>query len=398
MDVLLIRPTHLGCLWSRASGYALKYKWARDVWRPPTPLAIVPTMLFYLILLLFFAVLIVTLSKRPHHLFTLEATDNSGATLILGGKNVGLFDAITAAFRGGIKAHLHREMDTNISIPHMAYRLANTSHPPLTQDWEETATAALSSTRELIEYFKRSTGPDEAIHLYPFIQSITLLTFLRLFFRLPITFTNIQEVLWIVGGSPQTDGCCQEFVGDPVDLRHLIKSSPNPCGVLAVLSATQRLVLSALCLLERQRDNIHFIRQAKVLLQHPASSGSEVIQLVQGTLESHPPVQSVCGGIRLSLGHLPLHHTYGVDSFIPIDALPLSSCIMGPDGACISWLHKAALPGQPGCGGRAWLIRATAIILSAVETGIRQANLTIDGDNHDPEAWEEWDLRRLRVG
>lgn len=396
VDVPLVGPARLGGLGPKPLGYVLSINGSTIVWRLPTPLAAVTTMLFYPILFLLF-VLVIVLSFR--HLFVLEATDRFGAALILEGKNVGLSDAVAAAFRGGIRAHPRREIDTDISISHMEYMVADAAHPPLAQDWGETAAAALSSTRELVEYFKGSTGPDEVIRLDRFTRCVTLLTFLRLFFRLPITHAGgVQEVVWIIGKSWQMDGCWKDFIKDPVGLRHLVKSSPNPSGVLAVLSATQRLVLSALCLLEHRRDNIQTIRQAKALLQYPSSSGSAVVQLVEKTLQSYPPVQSVNGGVRFSLGRLPLHRTHGVDFFIPVDTLPPSDCFVGPDGTCISWLHKAALPGQSGCDGRAWLVRTAAIILSAVKTEIRQANLTIDGDGHDPEAWEEWILRRSRVG
>lgn len=343
-------------------------------------------MLFCLLLFLLFISIVALLNIR--RCIILEATDGFDAGL-LDGRDVGFLDAITAAFRGKIKAHIHGEMDSNVSIPHLAYRSANTNHPPLAQAWEETAAAAVSSTRELIDNFKHSTGPDEVLNLDRFIRCVTLLTFLRIFFRLPIDHTKVQEVVWIIGESLQTDGCWKDFVQDPLGLCRLVRSPPNPSGVFAVLSTTQRLVLSALCLLEHRRDTIQLIRQARDLLQHPASSGSAVIELVGGTLRSHPPVQSVRGCVRLSLGY--------IEFSIPVDILPPSACIIGPDGGCISWLHKAALPSQPECGGREWLIRTAAVILSAVKTEIRQAGLTVDGDEHDPEAWEQWALRRLRV-
>lgn len=349
-------------------------------------------MLLYPALLLFFAILMLALLGK---FSTLEATDGSGATLLLDGRNIRFFNTATAILRGGVRVRLFRGADTNISVPTDMYTLADTCHPPLAQGWRETVDAALSATKAAVQHFKRSGGPNEVIHLYSFIQWITTLTFLHLFFQLPITPTNTQEVAWIIGKSWQTGGCCHDFIEDPAELRSLLKSSSNPSGVLALLSATQRLVLSAVCLLERRRDNIGFLRQARVLLGDPASSGS-VTRLVEKTIRSHPPVQSIHG--KLSLGWLPLRWTYDVDFFIPIDALPQTTCLMGPDGACASWLHKAALPGQPACDGRAWLTRAAAIILSAIETEIRQAGLTIDEDEHDPDALEGWILRRLRVG
>jgi hypothetical protein len=300
---------------------------------------------------------------------------------------------MTAVLRGGIKGHPWREIDPNISIPLTGYLLANTPHPPLAQGWEETTGAALSSTREVIQHFKRS---HEVIHLYLLIQCVTLLTFLRLFFGLPVTPTNIQEVVWIARKSWETGGCWQEFTEDPVGLSRLTKSSPNPFGVLTLLSATQRLVLSAVCLLEGPRDNLRFIRHARNLLRDPATPGSEAARQVEKILQSHPPVQSIHG--RLSLRSLPLHQTYGVDFLIPADTLPLSDCTVGPDGECVLWLHKAGLPGRPACGGRAWLVRATTIILSAIETECRDANLAIDEDERNPEAWEAWVVRGSRVG
>jgi len=351
-------------------------------------------MLVYVTLLLFFAILMLALLGR---FATLEATDGPGAALILDGRNIGLFNITIAILRGGIRVRLFRGIDTNVSIPGNVYTLSDTYHPPLAQGWGEMTDAALSSTRAAIQHFKScSAGPDEVIHLYQFIQWITVLTFLHRFFHLPISPTNIQEVAWIIGKSWQMGSCCQDFIEDPTELRPLLKSSPNPSGILALLSATQRVVLSAVCLLEHRRDNIGFLRQARVLLENPASSGSEVTRLVEKVIRSHPPVQSIHG--TLSLGWLPLRWAYDVDFLIPIDALPQSICLIGPDGACASWLHKAGLPAQPACDGRAWLTRATAIILSAIETEIRQAGLTIDEDENDPDAWEDWVLRRLRVG
>jgi len=83
--------------------------------------------------------------------------------------------------------------------------------------------------------------------------------------------------------------------------------------------------------------------------------------------------------------------------FVPVDLLPPTTCILGSDGGCVSWVHKAGLPGQPGCDGEQWLIHVTTIILSAIETEIRQGYLTIDGNERGSEEWEEWILRKLRV-
>jgi len=362
------------------------------VWRPHPPFVnrVHATMLFYIALFFFIAILMLTLLGK---LCSVEATDRSGAALVLSGGDIRLFDTVAATFRGGIKIHLSGGVDTSISIPSDVHRLADTCHPPLAQGWGETVEAALSSTKAVIHHFKLSTDPDEVTPLFAFIQCITLLTFLRLFLRLPITPANVQEVAWIVG---KAGSHSHDFIEDPAELRPLLKSSQNPSGILAVLSATQRLVLSAVCLLEHRKDNIGFLRQAKVLLENPTSFGSDVTRRVEKIIRSYPPVQSIHG--KLSLGWLPLRQTDDVDFFIAIDALPQSDCLMGPNGACASWLHKAALPGQPGCDGMAWFTHTTAIILSAIETEIRQANLTIDKGGDDPDAWEDWVLRRLRVG
>jgi len=351
-------------------------------------------MIFYVVLFLLF---VTSMLKLLSKFCVLEATDRSGAALILGGGDVGFFDVVATTLHGGIKARLSRGVDTNTSVSSTAHRLSsNAFHPPLAQDWGETRRAAISSTVEVIQHFKHSTGPDEIVHLYPFIQSVTLLTFMRLFLPPPIVPTNAQEAVQIIGKSWKTGGRHQDFIEDPAELCRLVDPSPNRPGMLILLSATQRLILSAVCLLERQNDIIHFVRQAKDLLQHPASSGSEVSRLVEKTLQSHPPIQSVHG--RLSFGRLSLCQTHEVNFSIPVDTLPLSTCIMGPDESCASCHHKATLPGPPECSGREWLVHATAIILSAIETEIREARLTVDsGDRHDPEAWEGWVLRRLRV-
>jgi len=335
-----------------------------------------------------------------HHLFILEATDRCSATLLLHNSgNVGLSNIITAIFRGIIKVHFYQGMDVNISIHCQEYDSADKPHPPdpLSQDWEEVTGAALSSTREVIHQFKRTHGSDEDTCLHKFIQSVTLSTFLYIFFRIPITSTNIEEVDWIVNNSWRMGDYWQGPIGNLPELARLVKPSPNPSGVFAILLATERLVLAAVCNLETRGENIRFLRRAGTLLRHPTSPELDVTRLVEKIKRSHPPFQSVHG--ILPLRSSPLRWTCSVKFFIPVDAIPPSACILpGPDGTCHSWLHKADLPGQPACGGNEWLVRAAAIILSAIEVEIRKANLTVDGDDHDPEAWEDWVLRRLRVG
>ena len=248
----------------------------------------------------------------------------------------------------------------------------------------------------MIERFKHNHGPDEGTHLYTFIQSIALSTFLHLFFRLPITSTNIEEVIWITSNTWRMDDTWKQPVGNPPELCRLVKPSPNPSGVLALLLATQRLILAAICILEGRGENLRFLRQAETILHHPASPDSAVTRLVEGVTRTHPPFQSVHGG--LSLSYPPLRWTCRMNFFIPVDLLPPSACMLGPDGACVSWLHKAGIPAQPACGSDTWLVHAVTIILSAIEMEIRRANLTVDGDRCDSEAWEEWILRRLKVG
>jgi len=158
----------------------------------------------------------------------------------------------------------------------------------------------------------------------------------------------------------------------------------------------QRIILAAVCLLEARGENTRFLRWAGTLLRHPASPELDVTRLVKNTKRSHPPFQSIHG--ILPLRFPPLRWTYNINFIVPVDSIPPSVCIPCPDGTCLSWLHKAGLPGQPECGSDEWLIRATAIILSAVEAEIRNACFTVDADGHDPEAWEDWVLRRLRVG
>lgn len=353
------------------------------------------TIFFYVVLSLLMATsMLVFLSK----FCILEATDASSAALILDGGNIGPLGIGIAILRRRIKARLSRSMDPDVSLPINAHGLANTSHPPLEQGWGGAAEAAVSSAKGAIWYLEHSTGPNEVISLYSFVQSVTLLTLLRIFLQLPVTPANVQEVVWIIGRSWQTGSCwrAQDLTEDHFELRRLIKSSKNPYGIFALLLTTQRVVLSVVCLLEHPKEDVPFIRQARALLRSPNSSGSEAIQRVDKILHSHPPIQSVHG--RLSL-RLPLHQTYDVKFFIPVDILPLSACTVGPDGTCVSWIHKTALPDQSTCGGRAWLVRTAAIILSAIETELRQAGLVVDpGDGHNPEVWEGWVLRRLRVG
>ncbi|KAF9650635.1 hypothetical protein BDM02DRAFT_3185291 [Thelephora ganbajun] len=352
-------------------------------------------MVLYVILFLLFFISMLALSNL-HHLCLLEATDDTGAALLMGGARVRPSGVIAAILRGSIKLHFYQGVDTDISVPCQAHESANTSHPmdPFTQDWGEIANAAVFSTRELIRYIRHSRGSDEDTCLYLFIRSVILSTFLYLFFGLPITSTNIEEVVWIVDNTWRTEDCWQIPAGNPPELCRLIKPSPNPSGVLALLLATQRLVLAAMCILESRRENIQFLRRARILLRHPTSAEPDVTQLIERVMQSHPPVQSIHG--RVSLRCLLLRFHLGF--FIPIDSLPPSACILDPNGSCTSWLHKAAFPGQSTCGGNAWLVRTTAIILSAIETEIRQARLVIDEGEHGPEAWEDRVLRRLRVG
>jgi hypothetical protein len=401
VDVVLIGPAHLGGLWPRGPGQRVKYKLAWDVWQVLTPLTVAAhmdtTTFLSLILLLLFVVSISVLLSNIHSLLILEAVDNSGAAILLGG-NIRCSDLITATVHGRIRVRFYQEVDTDLSLPCQAYESADSPHSPdpLTQDWREVADAALSATREVIKHFKRVRGTDEETPLYLFIQSVTMSTILHLFFQLPTTSTNIEDVVWIVGDASRADGCRQEPIGNPHDLYRLIKPSPNPTGMFALLSTMQRLILAAICTLEHRGENIQFIRRAGTLLRNPTAPDPDVTRLVEGVMKSHPPVQSVHG--RLSLGCLPPRWTCSMDFLIPVDSLPPPACILGPDGVCLSWLHRAALPGPPACSSDKWLVRATSIILSAIETEIRTAQLTVDGDGHDPEAWEEYVLRRLRVG
>lgn len=356
------------------------------------------TMLLSLILLLLFVVSIFALLNNFHKLFILEAIDSAGAALLLDGRNLRFSDLVTATLHRRIKIRFYEEVDSNLSLPSQAYESADSSHSPdpVTQDWGEVTDAALSATREAIRHFKRVHDSNEDGRLYMFIQSVTLSTVLRLFFQLPTTPTNIEDVVWIVSNTWRTDGCWQEPIGDPHNLHRLVKPSPNPSGMFPLLSTIQRLILGTICILEHRGENLQFIRRAGTLLRHPTVPDPDVTRLVEGVKQSHPPIQSVHG--RLLLRSLPLPLAYGINFFIPVDSLPPSACVLSPDGVCLSWLHKAALPNSPTCGGDKWLVRTTTIILSAIETEVRNAHLTVDRDKCDPEAWEEWVLRRLRVG
>jgi len=357
------------------------------------------TILFSLvILLLLFLVSMFVLLRNIHKILMVEAIDNVGATLLLDGSNLRFSDVIAATFHRRIKFEFCEEVDSNLSIPCQAYESADSSHTPdpLTQDWEEVTGAALSATREVIQHFRSVRNSDEDTRLYLFIQSVTMSTILRLFFQLPTTSTYIEDVVWIVTNTWRADGYWQEPTGSLHDLYRLVRPSPDPSGMFSLLSVIQRLILGAICTLEHRGGDLQFIRRAAILLRHPTALDPDAIRLVEGVKGSHPPIQSVHG--RLSPRCLPLRWACGMNFFIPIDSLPPSACRLSPDGVCLSWLHKAALPGPPACGGDKWLVRATTIILAAIETEIRGARLTVDGDNHGPEAWEEWVLRRLRVG
>lgn len=349
--------------------------------------------MLFAILLLLFATLLLVLSDKLHHICLLEVSDRSAAHLLLDGRGIRLADVVLAIFRGHIRVRLCQELDPDISMDREEYRTANTSHPPgsLTQDWEAVTDAAIFSTKQIIQHFKDHSNPDEEINLYLFIQSVILSTYLRLFFSLPATPTNIEDVVWIVGKTWKTPKRQKGSMSSP-ELSRLVKPSPNPRGVFALLSVTQRLVLAAMCTLERKGEKIPFLRQAGALLRHPISPEPGLAQLVEEVKRLNPPVQFVRGGLSL-----PRSNSCSADFIIPTDLLPPSPCVPGPDGSCSSWLHKAALPDQPACDSGEWLIRATTIILSAIETEIRQANLTVDGDEQGTEAWEDWVLRRSRV-
>lgn len=141
-------------------------------------------------------------------------------------------------------------------------------------------------------------------------------------------------------------------------------------------------------MVEYKGKNISLLQQAGLLLRDPAYLNPDVARLVGKAKKSEPPIQSIYG--KLPIGSIPF--------FIPLDLLPSSACILAADGSCASWLHKAGFPGQTECGGGEWLVHATMIILSAIQTEVRKANLIVDWDDRDPEAWEDWDIRRLQVG
>lgn len=345
----------------------------------PVPSIIQPihTMTYFYVipLSLLIAILFLVLLRGVHHLCLLEAFNRSGSDLLMDGEKIGFSNMIIAVLRGNVGIRLYQELDPNISMTWKEYQWANTSHPPLTDDWEAVTDAALSSTKQILH----SRGPDEETPLHSFIQSVVLSTFLRIFFSLPTTPANTEEVRWIAGKT------CQESTMSP-ELSRLVKSSRNPSGVFAPLSTTRRLILAAICNLESGNGKIPFLRQAGTLLRHPISPEPVVTRLVEKVRNSHPPVQLVRGDLPWGPGFL-----------IPVELLPPTACILGPDGGCTSWLHKAALPGQPECSGRKWLVHTTTIILSAIETEIRRGYLTIDGSESGWENWEDWVLRRLRV-
>lgn len=338
------------------------------------------------------------LLRNAHNLIVIEAVDDTGATLLMDGGSVGLSDVVIAALRHRIRICSYKGVDPNLSLPCPCHKSAHSSHSveALTQDWEELTRSALSATREVIRGFKHIHGSEEAMQLSPFTQSVTLSTLLHMFFRLPIVPATVEDVIWIVNNTWRTEDCWEEHIGNPHSLYRLVKSSPNPSGVFTLLSTIQRLILASICTIEQRGENIKFIRRAGTLLHHPAAPEPDVTQFVEQVKQIHPPIQSIHG--TLSLSGLPLFLPCKVGFLVPLDSLPSSACLPGPDGACLSWLHKAALPGSLGCGGDEWLTRVTTIILSAIETEIRDARLTVDEDEHDPEDWEEWVLRRLRVG
>jgi hypothetical protein len=389
--------------WTVAIGCEIRYKSAHNVWRFPTPDSLVvvqrihATMSFCVVIVFLFALLPLVLLWVLHHLCLLEAADRFGAHLLLAdGGDAVLFNIAVATLRGSIRIRLSQEPDPLISLTREEYESASASHPPgpLPQDWEAVTDAALSATRQLIRHFKHTRGPDDETRLYIFIQSVILSTFLRLFFHLQTTPTNIEDVLWIAGETWRA-GDSRKDTMPSLELHRLVKPSPNPSGVFALLSTTERLILATICTLEGRGENIPFLRRASALLRNPISPEPDVTRLVEKVKRTNPPIQLIHG--RLSMGSLPFHGSHSMDIHIPVDVLPSSACIFDQDGSCISWIHKA-LPSQLACGGENWLTHATAIILSAIVTEIRQANLTIDADGYDPEAWEDWVLRRLRVG
>ena len=351
--------------------------------------------MFFYIGIIFTLSIIAILLINFHRLCLLEAVDKRGAELLMKGADIGILEIITAVFQENVRIHPHQKLDPHTSITQKEYQLADTPHPPtpLEEDWAAVADAALSSTKEVITHFKyHQNSPGDEMQLCLFIQSIVLGTFLHLFFRLPVTPTSIDDVVWIANDTLQMDDRRRDPASSP-ELSRLIKPSPNPFGVFPVLFATQRLILAAICTRELEGGKISFLRRAGTLLRNPTSTEREVGGFVEKIKQSNPPIQFVRG--CLSFGGTQNN----IDFFVPIDLLPLSSCITGLNGSCASWLHKAALlPGQSECGGDGWLVHLTAIVLSAIETEIRQAHLAVDGDKHGSEAWEEWTIRRLRVG
>ena len=370
------------------------------MWRCPTPLTIVEWTLakmpLSLILLLLPVIPVSVLLNKFHNLFVLEAIDNAGAAALLRCKNIS--DIVAAILHRKIKIRFYKGVDPDISLSRQAYTFSESPHhlDPLLQDPGEVKDAALSATRGAIHHFMCAHDPDQDTSLYLFIRSVTLSTLLHVFFRLPITSTNIEDTIWIASNTWQLENCWEEPVSGLHDLYRLVKPSPNPSGVFAVLLTMQRLILAAICTLEHRGEVIPFVRRAGSLLRHPTAPEPGVTQLVEKIRRSNPPIQTIHG--RLSLRCLPLPWACNIEFLIPVDSLPSSTCTLGPDGTCLSWLHKATLPSPtPECGGEKWVVHTTAIILSAIETEIRNAGLTVDGDGRDPEAWEEWALRRLRI-
>lgn len=345
-------------------------------------------MYTYMILLCLFILLLVMM-RRIYHL-CLEAVNRSGADLLMDNENISFSSVIIALLRGEIGIRFYQELDADISITWKAYQSASTSHPPLTEDWKAVTEAALSSTRQLLQ----CRDPDEVTPLHVFIHSVVLSTFLYLFFHLPITPMNTEVVMWIASKTWRTDDHQQDTMLFP-ELSRLIKSSQNPSGVFALLSTTRRLLLATACTLESRGKKIHFLRRAETLLRDPISPEPGVTRLVERAMRSNPPVQFVRGGFPL--GPFAFYGTNEMEILIPIDLVSGSACILGSDGGCISWLHKAALPSKTECGGEQWLVRTATIILSAIETELRQACLIIDENERGSEEWEEWIVRRLRV-
>lgn len=358
---------------------------------PPYPAHRILATMYPAILLFIVGVLFLALLRSMHRLCVLEAIDRSGAGILMDEEGVRFSNLIIAVLRRSIGIRFCQEFDTDISITSKEYLSANASHPPLIEDWEAVRDAALSSTQQHL----CCRDPDEETPLHLFIQSVILSTFLRLFFNLPTTVANTQDVMWISSETLRADDRCRESVLSP-DLFRLVKSSQNPSGVLALLSATKRVTLATVCTVESGSEKIPHLRRAQSLLRDPISPEPGVTRLVEKIKKSNPPVQVVQGG--LALGPSPFYGTHEVDFVVPIDLLLPPTCITGSDGGCVSWLHKAALAGQQDCKGEEWFIKTTAIILSAIETEIRRGYLTIDGDKYGSDAvWEGWILRRLRV-